>query len=83
MRVEEQFELHHLEQLKYYFQHHQPSSHELAPVSAYSPAKREARQPGLLTPSEFRDMLVKVLGTHDYDDQMDTLFTKVGIYTCM
>jgi hypothetical protein len=80
VRVEERLQLPHLEQLMHWFETHDPEDTELdssTPRDADG-KKKQQREPGLLTKEEFKDTLTKVLGTHDYDDQLDNLFTRVG-----
>lgn len=45
----------------------------------WATTRYQKRQQGLLDPEEFQDTLSKVLGTHEFDEQFDTLFTKVGL----
>ena len=42
-----------------------------------TPRRKNQRTPGLLTREEFKEVVVKVIGTHAYDDQLDNLFMKV------
>ena len=77
LRLEEQMKLHHLETLMEYFQNHRPEA-TLIHDSPYTPPRYHFREPGYLTLQEFKDVIAKVLNTHEYDDQLETLFTKVG-----
>lgn len=83
VRIEDELQLHHLEQLMYWFQVHQPP-----PVNPYTtgssefsipvPVKKDQlRKPGLLNVEEFKDTLAKVIGTQVDENQLESLFTKL------
>src|SRR6218665_201364 len=83
VRIEDELELHHLEQLMYWFQVHQPPPLNLYTIrsSEFSipvPVRKDQlRKPGLLDLEEFKDTLTKVIGTQVDENQLDSLFTKV------
>ena len=78
VRVEEQLQLHHLQQLMHWFQSHQPPIEEHPADEFVHPSHRhQYRKPGLLTLQEFKDTLAIVLNTRSFDNQLDNLFAKV------
>ena len=72
-RLEEQLQLRHLEQLRYWFENHRSVprlTDDTEPCPAY-------QQCGRLSRDDFKQVIAMVIGSHDYDHQLDSLFTKV------
>ena len=64
IQLEDHLQLQHLQALRRAFQHHQPDDLE--------PGRK-----GLLTLTEFTNVVRQVLGTKTFDAQLENLFTKV------
>lgn len=73
VRLEEQLQLRHLEQLRYWFENHRL----LPPVANATRQQHLPWQRGRLNRDDFKQVIAMVIGSHDYDDQLDSLFTKV------
>ena len=78
VRIEEQINLRHLQQLKVLFQEHQVSETPTESITDWWKGDEHEREAGELTRQEFKDALSQVLGTHAYDHQLDVLFSKVS-----
>ncbi|XP_062601746.1 WD repeat-containing protein on Y chromosome-like isoform X1 [Saccostrea cucullata] len=76
-RLEEQIKLHHLHQLMKAFQEHKPDDIVKQAGSAYFPAKVEKRTPGAMNLEEFKATVAQVLRTHEYEEYLEKLFTKL------
>ena len=76
MRLEEQIKLQHLQQLQSEFDRHKPEDIRVK-QGACRPDKIEKRTPGCMNLQEFQDTVAKVLGTHEHDEYLEKLFTKV------
>ena len=81
VRIEEQINLKHLQQLKVLFQEHKiedSASDDGDGVEWWRAGEdQHEREAGELTRQEFKDALSQVLGTHAFDHQLDVLFSKV------
>ncbi|KAI0223371.1 WD repeat-containing protein 49 [Lamellibrachia satsuma] len=73
VRLEEQLQLRHLEQLRYWFENHRL----LPPVANATRQQHLPWQRGRLNRDDFKQVIAMVIGSHDYDDQLDSLFTKL------
>ncbi len=79
-QVEEWMQLSHLQKLMRAFQDHQPTRPHIpdgTPTYRRWELQKEQREPGLLNSDEFKAAVADVLGTNQFDDQLETLFTKV------
>ncbi len=79
-QVEEWMQLSHLQKLMRAFQDHQPTRPHIpedTPTYRRWELEKEEREPGLLNSDEFKAAVADVLGTNQFDDQLETLFTKV------
>ncbi|XP_041364011.1 WD repeat-containing protein on Y chromosome-like isoform X2 [Gigantopelta aegis] len=77
LRLEEQINLQHLEQLMHEFNIHHPADILVQEGSGYFPPKVVKRTPGCMSLDEFQDTIKKVLGTDDYNEYLEKLFTKL------
>ena len=77
MRLEEQIKLQHLQQLQNEFDRHKPED-IIVKQGGCRPDKIQKRTPGCMNLQEFQDTVAKVLGTNEYDEYLEKLFTKVG-----
>ncbi|XP_064637087.1 WD repeat-containing protein on Y chromosome-like isoform X2 [Lineus longissimus] len=73
LRLEEQLKLHHLKKLEDLFENFEIP----APDESIPHYRRVVREPGCLNVDEFRLTIAKVLGTDDFNDQLDKLFSKL------
>ncbi|XP_076443223.1 cilia- and flagella-associated protein 337-like isoform X3 [Babylonia areolata] len=76
VRLEEKIKLQHLQELQNEFERHKPEDIRV-PQGDCLPDKIEKRTPGCMNLQEFQDAVAKVLGTHDYDEYLEKLFTKL------
>ncbi len=75
-------QLSHLQKLMRAFQDHQPTRPHIpedTPTYRRWELEKEEREPGLLNSDEFKAAVADVLGTNQFDDQLETLFTKVNV----
>ena len=78
VRLEEQLQLRHLEQLRFWFDNHRSLPPVTGPLSEGTRQRRApCHQRGRLSRDDFKQVVAMVIGSHDYDDQLDSLFTKV------
>ena len=77
VRLEEQIKLQHLQQLQNEFDRHKPQDIRVQQGNC-RPDKIEKRTPGCMNLQEFQDTVAKVLGTYEYTEYLEKLFTKVG-----
>lgn len=75
--MEEKIKLQHLNLLMKKFNSYKPPPIKID-TGQYSPSKFEEREPGALNVEEFIAVISKVLGTKDYNDQLERLFDKVN-----
>ena len=80
VRLEEQLKLRHLRQLQNEFELHDPPDIRIE-LGGCRPDRVEKRTPGCMNVKEFQDALAKVLGTNDYAEYLQKLFTKVNCLT--
>ncbi|KAK7112140.1 cilia- and flagella-associated protein 337-like isoform X2 [Littorina saxatilis] len=76
VRLEEQMKLQHLEELQEEFDKHKPADIRIT-QGPCRPDKIVKRVPGCMNLKEFQDVVAKVLGTYEYNDYLEKLFTKL------
>ncbi|KAL5017844.1 hypothetical protein ScPMuIL_003566 [Solemya velum] len=77
IRLEEQIKVKHLHQLMEAFQMHEPEDIIIKKGTGYFPPKITKRKPGCMNIEEFKNIVTKVLGTDEYEEYLEKLFTKL------
>lgn len=78
VRFEERLSLEQMELLETWFKKHRPPPRADDSSAHARGSFTETREAGLLNRAEFKSVVEEVLGTSEYSNNLDTLFTKVG-----